>query len=170
MGMDKLHNCNIVLLGGLYGSGKTEFAIKYFRNRSRYRVSRSEIRKLVFEMTNFGKKWTAEMFTEEDDVLVKHIERKIVEHYLQNKRKLLVINTFTSMESRKRFIQIAKDMNKSLGIIFLDVPVDICLKNNEAKSAGIPSYVVQNLSNKKVLPSSNEGFSEIIFVNDPNSV
>jgi len=170
MGMDKLHNCNIVLLGGLYGSGKTEFAIKYFRSRSRYRVSRSEIRKLVYEMTNFGKKWTADMFSEEDDVLVKHIERKIVEHYLQNKRKLLVINTFTSVESRKRFIQIAKDMNKSLGIIFLDVPVEICLQNNEAKSAGIPAYVVQNLSNKKVLPSNNEGFSEVIFVNDPNSV
>ncbi len=170
MAIDKLHNCNIVLLGGIYGSGKTEFAIKHFMNRSRYRVSRSEIRKHIFEMTNFGKKWTADMFSEEDDVLVKHVERKIIEHYLQNKRKVLVINTFTSVESRKRFVQIAKDMNKSLGMVFLDVPVNICLKNNEAKSSGIPPYVVQNLSNKKVLPSNKEGFSEVIIVTDPNAM
>ncbi|MBN2402541.1 MAG: ATP-binding protein [Spirochaetes bacterium] len=166
--MDKLHNCNIVLLGGLYGSGKTEFAIKQFMNRSRYRISRSEIRRLLFEMTNFGKQWTADMFNEEDDVLVKHVERKIIEHYLQNKRNVLVINTFTSVESRKRFITIAKDMNKSLGIVFLDVPVNICLQNNEAKSSGVPAYVVQKLSNKKVLPSKNEGFSEVLIVTNPN--
>lgn len=166
--MDNIHNCNIVLVGGLYGSGKTEYANKHFLSQSRYRISRSEIRKLLFEMTNFGKKWTADMFTEEDDVLVKHVERKIIEHYLQNKRNVLVINTFTSVESRKRFIAIAKDMNKTLGIIFLDVPVNICLKNNEAKSSGVPAYVVQKLSNKKVLPSKHEGFSEVIIVVDPN--
>lgn len=168
--MDKIHNCNIVLLGGLYGSGKTEFALKHFMNRSRYRVSRSEIRKSLFEMANFGKKWTADMFTEEDDVLVKHVERKIIEHYLQNKRNVLDINTFTSVESRKRFITIAKDMNKTLGIVFLDVPVNICLKNNEAKLSGVPAHVVQNLSNKKVLPSKHEGFSEVIILTDPNEM
>jgi predicted kinase len=166
--MNKLHSCNIILLGGLYGSGKTEFAIKHFMNKLRYRVSRSEIRRLLFEMTNFGKKWTADMFSEEDDVLVKHVERKIIEHYLQNKRNVLIINTFTSIESRKRFIGIAKDMNKTIGIVFLDIPVDICLKNNEAKSSGVPAYVVQKLSNKKVLPSQNEGFSEVVIVTNPN--
>jgi predicted kinase len=164
--MDK---CHIVLLGGLYGSGKTEFAIKHFMNKSRYRISRSEIRRLLFEMTNFGRKWTADLFNEEDDVLVKHVERKIIEHFLQNKRNVLVINTFTSIESRKRFITIARDMNKTIGIIFLDIPVDICLKNNEAKSSGIPAYVVQKLSNKKVLPSEKEGFSEVIIVKNSNS-
>jgi predicted kinase len=162
-----MHKSHIVLLGGLYGSGKTEFAIKHFMNKSRYRVSRSEIRRLLFEMTNFGKKWAADLFNEEDDVLVKHVERKIIEHFLQNKRNVLVINTFTSVESRKRFISIAKDMNKTIGIVFLDVPVDICLKNNEAKSSGIPAYVVQKLSNKKVLPSEKEGFSEVAIITNP---
>ncbi len=167
--MDKLQKCSIVLLGGLYGSGKTEFAIKHFMNKSRYRVSRSEIRKLLFEMTNFGKKWSADLFNEEDDVLVKHVERKIIEHFLQNKRSVLVINTFSSVESRKRFIAIAKDMGKTAGIVFLDVPVDICIKNNTVKSAGIPEYVVHKLNNKKVLPSVNEGFSEVVIVKNPGA-
>ena len=165
--MDQLHKCNIVLLGGLYGAGKTGFAVKHFINRSRYRVSRSEIRRLLYEMTNFDKKWTADKFTEEDDVLVKHVERKIVEHYLQNKRNVLVVNTFTSLESRKRFITIARDMKKTIGIVYLDVPVEVCQKNNEAASSGIPAYVVQNLSNKKVLPSKNEGFNEVVIVTNP---
>jgi len=165
--MEKIHHCNIVLLGGLYGAGKTEFAVKHFANRSRYRISRSEIRRLIFEMTNFGKKWTADKFNEEDDVLVKHVERKIVEHYLQNKRNVLVINTFTSIESRKRFLAIAKDMNKSIGMVFLDIPVEICLKNNEAKASGIPEFVTYKLSNKKVIPSQNEGFSEVVIIKNP---
>jgi predicted kinase len=167
MALDKLHGCSIVLLGGLYGAGKTEFAVKHFRNKSRYRISRLEIRKHIFEMTNFDKKWTADMFSEEDDVLVKHVERKIIEHYLQNKRNVLVINTFTSVQSRLRFINIAKDMNKTVGIVFLDIPLDICLKNIERKSTGIPAHVVQNLSNKKVLPSKKEGFSEVVITEDP---
>lgn len=165
--MDQLHKCNIVLLGGLYGSGKTEFAIKHFMNKSRFRVSRLEIRRLLFEMTTFDQKWAADKFNEEDDVLVKHVERKIIEHFLQNKRNVLVVNTFTSPESRKRFITIAKDMKKTIGIVFLDVPVDICLKNNQAKSNEVPAYILQNLSNKKVLPSKNEGFNEVVIVANP---
>jgi predicted kinase len=167
MVLDKLHVCNIVLLGGLYGSGKTEFAVKYFRNKSRYRVSRLEIRKHIFEMTSFDTKWSADMFSEEDDVLVKHVERKIIEHYLHNKRNVLVINTFTSVESRLRFINIAKDMNKTIGIVFLDVPVDTCIKKNEEKASMIPAYVVQKLSNRKVLPLKKEGFSEVVIIEDP---
>jgi predicted kinase len=168
MSLENIHNCNIILLGGLYGSGKTEFAVKYFKNRSRYRVSRSEIRKLIFEMTNFGEKWTADEFSEEHDVLVKHVERKVIEHYLHSRKNIIVINTFVSVESRARFIKIAKDTNRTIGAIFLDVPVDICIKNNEKKSTEIPSYVVQKLSNKKVLPSKKEGFSDVIILTDPN--
>ncbi|MFH0977094.1 MAG: AAA family ATPase [Spirochaetota bacterium] len=167
--MEKIHSCNIVLLGGLYGAGKTEFAVKHFQNKSRYRISRSEIRRLLFEMTNFGKKWMPDNFNEEDDVLVKHVERKIIEHYLQNKRNVLVVNTFTSVESRNRFVKIAKDMGKTVGIIFLDIPVNNCLKNNEGKPLGVPAYIVQKLSNKKVLPSRNEGFSEVIIITNPEA-
>ena len=167
MDINALHSCHIVLLGGIYGSGKTGFAVRHFADRSRYRISRSEIRKLIFEMTNFGKEWTAEMFTEEDDVLVKHVERKIIEHYLHNKRNVLVINTFTSPESRTRFVRMAKEMKKTIGIIFLDVPLDICLKNNAVKSSKVPPYILQNLLNKKTLPSVKEGFNEVAIITNP---
>jgi len=170
MSLEKIHNCNIVLLGGLYGSGKTEFAAKHFMNRKRYRISRLEIRKLIYEMTNFGNKWSGDKFSEEDDVLVKHVERKIIEHYIHNKRNVLVINTFTSIESRTRFINIAKDMGKTIGIVFLDVPLDICIKNNEGKPSVVPGYILQNLSNKKVVPTKKEPFSEIVVLTDPNAV
>lgn len=162
--MNNIHKCNIVLLGGLYGSGKTEFALKNFKNHSRYRISRSEIRKLMFEMTNFGTQWTADKFTEEDDVLVKHVERKILEHYLHNKRNVLIVNTFVTPESRSRFLKLARDLKRTIGMVFLDIPVDICIKNNENKSSGVPDYIVHQLSNKKVLPSRKEGFDEVLIV------
>ena len=164
--MNKIHNCNILLLGGIYGSGKTGFALKHFKDKSRFRISRTEIRKLIFEMTSFGNKWAADKFSEEDDVLVKHVERKILEHYIHLKRDMLIVNIFHSVESRARFIKIAKDARKSIGIIFLDAPLDYCLKHNVEKDSGIPDYIVQSLFNKKVLPSKKEGFDEVIIIDN----
>jgi predicted kinase len=103
MDLTRFHELNIILLCGLYGSGKTEFAIKHFMGKERSRISRSEIRKYMFEMTHFGEKWSATDFTEENEALVKHIERKVLEHFLHNKRKVLIINTFVMKKSRKRF-------------------------------------------------------------------
>ncbi|MBN2039308.1 MAG: AAA family ATPase [Spirochaetes bacterium] len=162
--MNKIHNSNIILLGGIYGSGKTGFALKYFKDKSRFRISRTEIRKLIFEMTSFGTSWSAEKFTEEDDVLVKHVERKILEHYIHLKRNILIVNTFHSTESRARFIKLAKDSNKSISIVFLDAPLEFCLKHNSGKATSVPDYVVQSLFNKKVLPSKKEGFDEVIII------
>lgn len=164
--MEKIHNCSIVLLGGLFGSGKTEFALKHFKNRSRYRVSRSEIRKLIYEMTSFGNKWTPDKFTEEDDVLVKHVERKMMEHYLHNKRNILVVNTFISAESRSRFIKVARELKKTIGMVFLDTPVDACLKNNEARGGEVPARIIHQLNIKKELPNAKEGFDALVIVKD----
>lgn len=164
--MNKIHSCNILLLGGLYGSGKTGFALKNFKDKSRYRISRIEIRRLIFEMTNFGAPWTAEKFAEEDDVLVKHVERKILEHYIHLKRNVLIVNTFHSEESRARFIKLAKDSKKSIGIVFLDAPLDFCFKHNAGRATTVPDHIVQSLFNKKVLPSKKEGFDEVIILDN----
>ena len=166
MSLEAIHSCPIVLLCGLYGSGKTEFAEKYFKNRNRYRISRSEIRKLMFEMTNFGQGWSSDKFNEEDDVLVKHVERKILEHYIHNKRNVLIINTFITRQSRTRFVKMARDMKKTIGAVFLDIPVDKCLENNSRKSSLIPSSVIQSLSIKKELPTKKEDFDEVLIVTD----
>ena len=166
MNLDAINKMNIVLLCGLYGSGKTEFALKYFRSTGRYRISRSEIRKLMYEMTTFGQKWSSDKFNEEDDVLVKHVERKVLENYMHNKRNILIINTFMTVQSRARFVKIAKDTRRSIGAVFLDPPVEQCLEYNQSRPSPIPQHIITSMNMKKAVPTKQEGFDEVVVVTD----
>ncbi len=164
MELTKFDDLSIILLCGLYGSGKTEFASKHFKDKNRSRISRSEIRKYMYEMTHFGKKWLPEDFNDENEALVKHIERKMVEHYLFNKQKVLLVNTFITKKSRRWFIEMAKGMNKSIGAIFLERPLEQCLARNEQNLIVVPRDVVTRLFNKIEPPEKSEGFNETITV------
>jgi len=165
MAIDAFHKLDIILLCGLYGSGKNKFSLDHFKGTGRDRISRSEIRQYMYEMTHFGQKWTSNDFNEDDDFLVKHIERKILEHYLHNKKKVLIINTFVSASSRKKFIDIAVSSKKSIGAIFLNPPLDECIARNRAENSIVPDMIVRSLFNKIELPNKKEGFSEILIVN-----
>jgi len=164
--IEKFKTYNIVLLCGLYGAGKTEFANMYFKNSGLYRISRLELRKLMYEMTHFGEPWAAEKFNEEDDVLAKHVERKITEHFIQNKRNVLIINTFMTKKSRQRFISIAKENKKTIGAIFLDTPLEKCIEQSKRLSLNIPEYVIRQLHSKKELPTKLEGFNDVLIIHD----
>lgn len=164
MDLSKLHGLDIVLLCGNYGSGKTAFARANFYGKERLRISRSEIRKLLFEMTNFDDPWKAENFTETDDALVKHIERKLAEHLLQSKRKILVVNTFVSKKSRKRFVDFAKEMHKSIGVVFLNTPLPRCFEQNDRSKAPVPHIVINTLASRVEIPDKSEGFAEVVVV------
>jgi len=165
MDINRFHNCDIVLLCGVYGSGKTSFAFKNFKFHDRVRISRSKIRKLIFEMTNFGDKWAAESFSEKDYFFTKHIERKLIEHYLHNNQKVLIINTFITKKSRKRFIDFAKSMKKSIGAIFLNRPIEDCIARNGSSDNNVPEQVVRTLFSKIDLPEKSEGFKELEIIN-----
>jgi predicted kinase len=164
MDINRFHELNIILLCGLYGSGKTEFAVKFFKGKNRSRISRTEIRKQMFEMTHYGEQWSSENFTEEYDTLVKHIERKTLEHLLFNKQKVLIVNTFLTRKSRKWFIEMAKGMKKTIGAIFLERPLEQCLSRNEHNSLVVPREVVTRLFYKIELPEKSEGFDEALTV------
>jgi predicted kinase len=165
MDLTRFHELNIILLCGLYGSGKTEFAIRHFMGKDRSRISRSEIRKYMFEMTHFGEKWSATDFTDENEALVKHIERKVLEHFIYVKRKVLIINTFVTKKSRKRFVDIAREHKKTIGAIFLSRPLDQCIERNEQSTIGVPGEVVTSLFYKIEPPEKGEGFDEVLVVN-----
>lgn len=163
--LERLRACDVLLVCGLYGSGKNDFARKYFHEGQWNRVSRNEIRRLIYEMTHFGETWQAARFSEEDDVLVKHIERKILEHYLHNKRKILVINTFATVKSRQRFLTLASEYKRKIAAVFLDMPLDYCLSRYRQNNPTMPESVLRSMSLKIELPDKKEGFHEILVMN-----
>ena len=164
MDLAKIDYLDIILLCGLYGSGKTEFAIKHFKDKGRSRVSRSEIRKHLYEMINFGEGWTSDRFTEDDDALVKHIERKTVEQLLHFKKKILIINTFVTKKSRQGFIEIAHQMKLTIGAIFINRPLDQCLERNSKNAIVVPQEIIYKLFPRIELPEKSEGFDEVLTV------
>jgi predicted kinase len=162
--LKKFNSFDILLICGIFGSGKNEFAEKNFRNGLWNRLSRNEIRRHLYEMTHFKESWESAKFNEEDDVLVKHIERKIMEHYLQHKRKVLLINTFITKQSRQRFATIAAEQKKTIGAIFLNMPLEVCLAGYKKHNPSLPEYVLRSMYQKVELPEKREGFTDVLII------
>jgi predicted kinase len=164
MELARFQNLDIILVCGLPGSGKSHFARARFQQSGRKRVNRKEIRRLLYQMTNFGQAWSEKDFDTNDEFLVGHVERKIIEHLLQEKKKLLIDNTHVSRESRKHYVAMARQAGKSIGAIFLDTAVITCLERNRGRADAIPERVISRLAAEKELPETSEGFKEVLVL------
>ena len=163
MDLSKFKDLDIVLVCGLPGSGKARFSSGFFKESGRRRVSRWEIRRMLYEMTTFGEPWSEERYSAVDEVLVKHAERKIIEHLLQNRLPVLVENTCISAASRKTYLSIARQMHRTIGAIFLDTPVATCLERNRRRADPIPERVIAELAAALQKPDAGEGLDQFII-------
>jgi len=152
---------DLVLVCGLPGAGKHRTCVSAFKGSGRRRVSRREIRRMLYEMTTFGEPWSEQHYSAVDEVLVKHVERKIIEHLLQNRLPVLVENTCISAASRKAYLAIARGMHRTAGLIFLDTPVADCLEANRKKPDPVPERVIAELAAALERPDAREGFDRL---------
>jgi predicted kinase len=134
MDLTRFASLDIVLVCGLPGSGKARFCSAYFAESGRRRVSRRDIRRMLFEMTSYGAPWSEERFAAIDEVLVKHAERKIIEHLLQNGLTVAAENTCVTVASRRTYLAIAHQAHGTAGVIWLDTPVATCLERNRRRA------------------------------------
>jgi bifunctional polynucleotide phosphatase/kinase len=144
MDLSPFESLDVVLVCGLPGSGKSHFCRSRFQSSGRLRVNRKEIRRLLYEMLAFGK--------------------KIIEHLLQNRQKVLIDNTSVSASSRKSYVAIAQGMRKSIGLVFLDVPARRCLEQNRLREDPVPEMVISNLAAAVDPPRQDEGFQEVLIL------
>lgn len=164
--LEELFYLDIVLICGLPACGKSQFAKTYFKSQEFKRINRKEIRRMLFEMTTFEDKWSEKEFSSVDEGLVKQIERKLLENLLQNDQKVLIDNTSVSTISRKSYIQIAQQMKKTIGVVFLNTPVQTCIERNRKKTDPVPERIIANLAAAIELPDSREGFKEVVLIKD----
>jgi predicted kinase len=162
--ISRLAPLDIVLVCGLPGSGKSHVASAAFKDSGRKRVNRKEIRRHLYEMTNFGAPWREACYREEDELLVKHVEHKLCEHLLVNHRKILIDNTSVTRASRRFYADLAAKFHKSIGVIYIDTAVQKCLERNRALSDPLPDSVIANLYAAVERPTEEEGFKEIIVL------
>jgi tRNA uridine 5-carbamoylmethylation protein Kti12 len=164
--LSKMHNFDMVLVSGLPKSGKSHIARTEFKNKGRKRINRKDIRQFVYEMTNFGEKWSEQLFAEVNEHFVKHTERKMIEHLLANGEKVLIINSSLTSDSRKVYTSIAERMRKTIGIIFIDADIKGCIERNRVLEDPIPENIIPRLAVKKSLPEKRERFNSIIILTD----
>jgi bifunctional polynucleotide phosphatase/kinase len=164
MDLSRFQDIDLVLVCGLPGSGKSSFAKANFQASGRKRVNRKEIRRLLFEMLNFGVGWSEQNFDAGDDFLVKHVERRIIEHLLQSRSKVLIDNTSVSAASRQGYVNLARQMRKTIGIVFLHTSTRRCLENNRKRADAVPEMAISNLAAALELPRPDEGFKEVLVV------
>ncbi|MCL1910636.1 MAG: AAA family ATPase [Leptospirales bacterium] len=164
--LSKMHTYDIVLVCGLPGSGKSYLSQNEFNIQERKRISRKEIRRSVYEMTHFGEKWSEQFFSSADEPLVKHTERKMIEHLLSAGEKILIDNTNTSVDSRKNYAMIAAKMKKTIGVIFIDADISKCIMRNRASEDPVPENIIPKLAAGKTLPERREGFTSVVILPD----
>lgn len=164
--LEELFYLDIVLICGLPACGKSQFAKTYFKPQEFKRINRKEIRRMLYEMTTFEDKWSEKEFSSVDEGLVKQIERKLLENLLQNEQKVLIDNTSVSTVSRKSYIQIAQQFRKTIGVVFMNTPVQVCMERNRKKADPVPERIIANLAAAIELPDYREGFKEVALIKD----
>lgn len=168
MNTEQLEKSDIILVCGLPASGKSHFARKYFSGRGRKKVSRKEMRQQLYQMLTFGDKWSEGKFDLVDENLVKHIERKCIEHLLQMGEKLVIDNLSISSMSREAYVQLAKRMKKTISAVFINTGIATCLRNNRTRPAEeiVPEKIISNLAADIELPERREGFTDILVISN----
>lgn len=166
MKLQPFYELNIVLVCGLPASGKSHFSRRYFDRDERKRVNRKEIRKSLYRMTQFGREWREEYFDTGDEGLVKHVERRILEHLLHSGERVLVDNTSVSAASRRSYLNLARQMHRTIGVIFLHTPLKRCLERNGERTYQVPEVAISNLAAGIELPRADEGFDELLIIHE----
>lgn len=82
-------------------------------------------------------------------------------------RKLTYIDA-TNLHSteRRSFFRIAQEHGYAVDAIFFDIPVEVCMARNRARSRVVPPEVMEAFARKLQPPTYAEGFHEILVVNE----
>lgn len=143
----------ITVLMGLPGSGKSYYAEKSMEG-SPIRVSSDEIRERIFRDVA-SQKYNRYVFS---------IMRLMVEKAIGAGCDVLVDSTNIQRKHRKPWIDIGGRMGIDVVCLFVDPPLEECLKRNAIRERHVPIDVIQQMSAHLEPPNLEEGFKEVCRV------
>jgi len=137
---------------GLPRSGKTTLRNYIVENTDLFIISADEIRMLVY----------GQRFFKQGEEIVWSIRNKILEYMLQQNKTILIDETNTSIRRRKPIIELANFFKCNATCLYLETPLDICLKrclNDDSLKA-----VIERQNKYFSIPLPEEG-ADIIKLN-----
>lgn len=158
---ERVRHCDLVLVAGVQGSGKTTITLDRFRER--VRVNLDEIRFFYKRMTT-GTDWSNQDWHPAIEPLFVKIEEDLVRFNLSQGRPVVVDNTNITRRTRSHYQQIARSLGRSIGLIFIDMALDACIVQNRRRRRSVPDHVLHEFYVNRELPTADEGFDYLEIV------
>lgn len=135
----------LVILMGIQGSGKSTFYHRF--------LSENYVRVNL------------------DTLKTRHREQLLVEECLNTGKSFAVDNTNPTVDDRRRYIEPAKAAGYRIVGYFMESRLKDCIARNELREgkARVPTVAIAATSNKLQMPSYDEGFDELYYVQNDGS-
>lgn len=134
----------VLLLKGLPASGKSTFA-KELESKGWARVNKDDIRKEFFPDYTF-----------KDEKEVVYMEDAEIIAELREGNNVVVDDTNFAPKHQQRLEKIAKEEDADLEVLFIDTPLEECIKRNRKRANNVPMEAILNMYRKYIAPYKEE--------------
>lgn len=134
----------LLMLKGLPASGKSTYA-KELQEQGWARVNKDDIRKDYFP--DYEHK-------DEKDVL--YIEDSEIIAELQEGNNVVVDDTNFAPKHQPRLEAIAKKHGADFEVLFIDTPLEVCIRRNRKRAKSVPMEVILSMHRKYIAPYRDE--------------
>lgn len=131
---------SLIILCGASGSGKSTLSKKLAQEQNLTRLSMDELK-----------------FFLHSDLL------PLVTESLQSGENVIVDALYTKLKWREAVLEATKDFQCKRTLIFVDTPLDECIRRNRGRENALPDFVIEDIYNSIELPTLDEGWDEIIL-------
>lgn len=149
----------LLMLKGLPASGKSTYAKELEATGKWARVNKDDIRKEFFPDYTF-KNEKEVVYMEDSEIIAE----------LREGNNVVVDNTHFNPKHQVRLEKIAKDEGAEFELLFIDTPLEVCIKRNRKRPNSVPMEVILDMHRKYIAPlrekaiEYNENLEEAIIV------
>ena len=149
----------LLMLKGLPASGKTTYAKELEQSGKWVRVNKDDIRKEYFPDYQF-----------KDEKEVLYIEDSEIIAELKEGNNVVVDDTNFAPKHQVRLEKIAKELGAEFKVLFIDTPLEVCIKRNRKRPNNVPMEAILSMYRKYIAPlrekaiEYNENLEEAILV------
>lgn len=150
----------LLMLKGLPASGKTSHA-RTLVDQGYVRVNKDDLRAMLHNSK----------FTKGNENEVLQVRDNMITIALSKGKNVVVDDTNFEEKHKIRLQELANENNANLEVLFIDTPLEECIKRNELRANKVPISVITKMHNRHIAalrkvepPKYNEDFEECVIV------